>query len=88
MTSNFLTILFIGCTDKTYHIKLVQQHCNCISGVRLIRFNVKATEAKPTMSNPSVEIKVSQENNGTEAEHQLDVSLSGKTGWMGYDDEF
>ena len=61
--------------------------CNCISGVRLIRFNVKATEAKPT-TDYSVEIKESQEYNGTNSEHHLDVSLSGKTGWMGYDDEF
>jgi len=57
------------------------------NGVRLIRFNVKATEAKLTTESPT-EIKVTQDNNTTEAEHQVDVELSGKTGWLGYDDEF
>ena len=41
-----------------------------------------------TPADYSVEIKESQEYNGTNSEHHLDVSLSGKTGWMGYDDEF
>ena len=55
--------------------------------MRLIRFNVKATEASLTTESPT-EIKVTQDNNTTEAEHQVDVELSGKTGWLGYDDEF
>ena len=58
-----------------------------LPGVRLIRFNVKATEAKLTTESPT-DIKVTQDNNTTEAEHQVDVELSGKTGWLGYDDEF
>ena len=58
-----------------------------LPGVRLIRFNVKATEAKLTTESLT-EIKVTQDNNTTEAEHQVDVELSGKTGWLGYDDEF
>ena len=48
---------------------------------------MKATEAKP-LTGFSVEIIESQEKNGTEVEDQLDVTLSGKTGWMGHDDEF
>ena len=48
---------------------------------------MKASEAKLTTES-SIEIKVTQDNNRTEAEHQLGVELSGKTGWFGYDDEF
>ena len=88
------TLFLVYESDKICHIKQIDTtsksslQCNCISGVRLIRFNVKATEAKLSTTDSSVEIKEAQDNNGTEAEHQLDVTLSGKTGWMGYDDEF
>ena len=76
--------LFGLVTDKDMYLKDL---VFWLPGVRLIRFNVKATEAKLTTESPT-EIKVTQDNNTTEAEHQVDVELSGKTGWLGYDDEF